>query len=89
VSQAFIIKDLRVYLVASSGRGGDYFQQAQGHWVIDSLISNPMSGYAAFRDKRSSWGIGVLGSLVIEVETAAGIVGVATGHGGMPAAWFD
>jgi L-rhamnonate dehydratase len=88
VSQAFIIKDLRVYLVASSGRGGDYFQQAQGHWVIDSLISNPMSGYAAFRDKRSSWGIGVLGSLVIEIETATGIVGVATGHGGMPAAWL-
>ena len=37
--------------------------------MIDSLIANPMSGYARYREKRSSWGIGVLGSLVVEIET--------------------
>src|SRR5437660_1584274 len=69
MSSKFKIADVRVYLVGTKGSGGDYFQQSQGHWVIDSLIANPMSGYPAYRDKRSSWGIGVLGSIVVEIET--------------------
>lgn len=88
MSAAFRIKEVRVFRVAPKARGGDYFQQAQGHWVIDSLIANPMSGYPAYREKRSSWGIGVLGSLLVEIETVDGVVGVATGHGGPPAAWL-
>lgn len=88
MSAAFRIKEVRVFRVAPKARGGDYFQQAQGHWVIDSLIANPMSGYPAYREKRSSWGIGVLGSLLVEIETMDGVVGVATGHGGPPAAWL-
>jgi L-rhamnonate dehydratase len=83
----FRITDLRVYLVNSTG-GGDYFQQDRGHWLIDSLIANPMSGYAPYRDKRTSWGISVLGSIVVEIETADGTVGVAAGTGGAPAAWL-
>ncbi len=47
-----------------------------------------MSGYPKYREKRSSWGIGVLGSLVVEIETEDGTVGVATGSGGVPAAWM-
>ena len=88
MTRSFTVKDLRVYTVASRGKGGDYFQQGEGHWVIDSLIANPMSGYPDYREKRSSWGIGVLGSLVVELETADSVVGVATGHGGVPAAWL-
>ncbi len=84
----FAITEVRVSLVNSEGDGGDYFQQAEGHWVIDSLIANPMSGYPDYRDKRSSWGIGVLGSIVVEIEAANGTVGVATGFGGVPAAWL-
>ena len=83
----FTITDLRVYLVDSKG-AGDYFQQNQGHWLIDSLIANPMSGYAEYREKRSSWGIGVLASIVVEIETAGGVLGVAAGSGGAPAAWL-
>lgn len=88
MSRSFTITDLRVYTVGQTAKGGDYFQQNEGHWVIDSLIANPMSGYPKYRERRSSWGIGVLGSLVVEVETAEGVVGVATGHGGAPAAWL-
>ena len=88
MNKSFEIKAVRVSTVVNRGRGGDYFQQSQGHWVIDSLISNPMSGYARYRARRSSWGIGVLGSLVVEIETAEGLVGVATGQGGPPAAWL-
>jgi len=84
----FTIADLRVYLVDGTGSGGDYFQQSQGHWLIDSLIANPMSGYPAYRDKRTSWGISVLGSIVVEIETKDGTVGVAVGSGGAPAAWL-
>jgi L-rhamnonate dehydratase len=89
VTNSFKITDLRVFVVSSKSQGGDYFQRGgQTHWLVDSLIANPMSGYPAYREKRSSWGIGVLGSLVIEIETASGHVGVATGTGGAPAAWM-
>ena len=37
-----------------------------------------MSGYAKYRERRSSWGISVIGSLVVEIETEAGVTGVAT-----------
>ena len=53
MSDRFRITDVRAFVVGKRG-GGDYFQQTQGHWLIDSLIANPMSGYPAYRDKRSS-----------------------------------
>lgn len=88
MTKTFNITDLRVYLVGEEGAGGDYFRQSEGHWLIDSLIANPMSGYTDFKDKRSSWGIGVLESIVVEIETAGGVTGVAVGSGGAPAAWL-
>lgn len=84
----FTITGVRVHLVESEGNGGDYFQQGRGHWLIDTLIANPMSGYPRWKASRQSWGIGVLGSIVVEIETASGITGVATGFGGPPAAWL-
>mgnify|MGYP006098226163 CR=1 FL=1 len=89
MSRAFRIKDIRVWTVSKSSKGGDYFNQGeQKHWLVDSLISNPMSSYPAYREKRSSWGIGVLGSILVEIESEDGTVGVATGTGGVPAAWL-
>lgn len=89
MKSAFRIKTVRVYVVSAQGKGGDYFQSGgQSHWLTDSLISNPMSGHEKYRERRSSWGIGVLGSLVVELETETGITGVATGTGGNPAAWL-
>ena len=86
---SFRIKDIRVWTVSKQSKGGDYFNQGAGeHWLVDSLISNPMSGYAAYREKRTSWGIGVLGSILVEIETEDGTVGIATGTGGVPAAWL-
>ena len=81
MTNKFKITDVRPFLVRE-GAGGDYFQQSQGHWLIDSLIANPMSGYESYRNKRTSWGIDVLGSLVVEIETEGGTVGVAAGSGG-------
>ena len=68
----FTIREVRVYLVESEGKGGDYFQQARGHWLIDTLIANPMSGYEKYKASRQSWGIGVMGSIVVEIETESG-----------------
>jgi L-rhamnonate dehydratase len=82
------ITDLRVHLVAGKGDGGDYFQKGAGHWLIDTLIANPMSGHAQYKASRSSWGIGVMGSVVVEIETEGGVTGVATGFGSTPAAWL-
>lgn len=89
MSASFRIKDVRVHTLAPKAQAGTYFKPGESqHWLVDSLISNPMSGYSKYREKRSNWGIGVLGSLVVELETEDGIIGVATGSGGAPAAWL-
>lgn len=81
------IKAVRSYLVGGAG-GGDYFSQKQGHWLIDTLIANPMSAYAQYKASRTSWGINIMGSLVVEIEAESGHVGLATGFGGTPACWL-
>ena len=89
MSPSFRIKDLRVYTLAPTAGAGTYFKPGDAnHWLVDSLIANPMSGHPKYREKRSSWGVGVLGALVVEIETEDGTIGVATGSGGMPAAWL-
>ena len=89
MSSAFRIRDLRVFTIAPGAKAGTYFKPGDSrHWLVDTLISNPMSGHPEYREKRSSWGIGVLGALVVEIETEDGTVGVATGSGGVPAAWL-
>ena len=86
---AFRIKDIRVFTVAAQAKGGTYFEPGSAqHWLVDNLIANPMSGYAKYRERRSSWGIGVLGAIVVEIEADDGTVGVATGSGGVPAGWL-
>jgi L-rhamnonate dehydratase len=81
------ITAIRTFQLEESG-GGDYFRQQGGHWLIDSLIANPMSGYAEYKSTRTSWGIGVMGSIVVEVEAEGGLVGRGTGFGGPPACWL-
>jgi L-rhamnonate dehydratase len=89
MSKVFRIREVRVFTLAPSSKSGTYFKPGEAkHWLVDSLIANPMSGYAKYREKRSSWGIGVIGALVVEIETEDGTVGVATGSGGHPAAWL-
>jgi len=84
------IKTVRVFTLKPGAQAGTYFKQEADarHWLVDSLISNPMSGYQAYREKRSSWGIGAIGSLVVEIETETGHRGVASGTGGIPACWL-
>jgi L-rhamnonate dehydratase len=78
------IKDLRVYVV---GGGADYHAQEEDHWIL-GYIATPMSIYPEYRSSRASWGLNVLGSLVVEVEDSTGEVGFGISTGGYPAAWI-
>lgn len=82
------IKEVRTFLTQGVGSGGDYHNVSGGHWLIDSKISTPMSGYEKYRKSRTSFGINVLGSFCVEVEGTDGSKGFATGFGGPPACWL-
>jgi L-alanine-DL-glutamate epimerase-like enolase superfamily enzyme len=47
-----------------------------------------MSRWKQYRKSRTSWGINVLGSFCVEIETTDGTKGFATGFGGPPACWM-
>src|SRR3712207_1599590 len=68
------IAHVRAYVVR--GGGADYHDQGEGHW-IDDHIATPMSRYPEYRQSRQSFGINVLGTLVVEVEADDGNVGFA------------
>ena len=81
------IKDIRAYFMggassSASGRGGgDYHDQGAGHW-IDDHIATPMSKYPQYEQSRQSFGINVLGTLVVEVEASDGTTGFALSTAG-------
>lgn len=79
------IKQVRAFVVR--GGGADYHDQGGGHW-IDDHIATPMSRYPEYRQSRQSFGINVLGTLVVEVEASDGTVGFAVTTGGEPAAYI-
>lgn len=73
--------------VASSGAAGaDYHDQPGEHW-IDDHIASPMSKYPEYRASRRSFGLNVLGSLVVVVETDSGHTGFAVSTAGEPGAF--
>ncbi|KAK4185496.1 hypothetical protein QBC35DRAFT_516885 [Podospora australis] len=82
------IKAVRSFVIGGVGSGGDYHNVKGGHWLIDSPISTPCSKWEKYRASRTSWGINVLGSFLIEIEATDGTVGFATGFGGPPACWL-
>lgn len=80
------IRSVRASVVR--GGGADYHDHAdEGHW-IDDHIATPMSRYPEYRQTRSSFGIDVLGTVVVEVESESGEVGVGVSTGGVPACWI-
>src|SRR5215471_17116224 len=79
------IKQVRALVVR--GGGGDYHDQAGGHW-IDNHIASSLSRYPEYRQSRQSFGINVLGTLVVEIEASDGTVGFAVTTGGEPVAYI-
>jgi len=79
------IRQVRASVVR--GGGADYHDQEAGHW-IDDHISTPMAKYPEYRQSRQTFGINVLGTLVVEVETEDGSTGFAVTTGGELGAWI-
>ncbi|RNF73998.1 L-rhamnonate dehydratase [Marinomonas rhizomae] len=73
------IKEVRAFVVR--GGGADYHDQTEAHW-IDDHICTPMSKYEEYKQSRKSFGINVLGTLVVEIEATDGTVGFAVTTGG-------
>ena len=73
------IRHIRAY--TTRGGGADYHDQKGDHW-IDDHIATPMSKYPEYRQSRRSFGIDVLGTLVVEVEASDGTRGFAATAGG-------
>ncbi|SAK92697.1 mandelate racemase/muconate lactonizing protein [Caballeronia fortuita] len=73
------IKQVRAFTVR--GGGADYHDQGADHW-IDDHIATPMARYPEYRASRQSFGLNVLGSLVVEIEASDGTVGFAVTTGG-------
>ncbi|KAI9900076.1 hypothetical protein N3K66_004338 [Trichothecium roseum] len=87
-SNKFTIKAVRSYIIGGVGSGGDYHNVKGTHWLVGSDISTPCSRWEQYRKTRTSWGINVLGSFLVEIEAQDGTVGFATGFGGPPGCWL-
>lgn len=80
------IVDVRAYTTGAEG-GADYHRQTSDHWIV-GRIANPMTRYPQYAQTRSSWGMDVLGSVIVEVETDNGTVGFGVSTGGALAGWI-
>jgi L-rhamnonate dehydratase len=69
------------------GGGADYHDQGEGHW-IDDHVATPMARYPEYRASRKSFGVNVLGTLVVEIEAEGGVTGFAVTTGGEIGAWI-
>lgn len=80
------IKQIRAWFTGGAtaekgAGGGDYHDQGANHW-IDDHIATPMSKYPQYEQSRQSFGINVLGTLVVEVEADNGQTGFAVSTAG-------
>ena len=79
------IKHVRAFTLR--GGGADYHDQPAGHW-IDDRIATPMSRYPEYRETRRSFGLDVLGTLVVEIEADNGVTGFGVTTAGEIGAWI-
>ena len=83
----FKISDIKVSIVKTQSAGADYTDHAEGHWINDTIIANPMSRYPVYQTSRSKWGMDAIKGIFIEVTTETGAVGFATAYGGYISSW--
>lgn len=82
------IKDVRALVQEGADQGADYHAKAGEHWITSTVIATPMSKYPEYQATRKSFGIDVLGTVLVEVEADDGTVGFAMTTGGVPAAYL-
>ncbi|MGI8456578.1 MAG: L-rhamnonate dehydratase, partial [Propionibacteriaceae bacterium] len=71
---------------STAGAGADYHDQPGAHW-IDDHVATPMARYPGYAESRRSFGLNVLGTLVVQVEADDGTVGFGVTTAGEPGAW--
>ncbi len=79
------IRSVRAH--TAQGGGADYHDQGDDHW-IDDHIATPMAKYPDYRRSRRSFGLNVLGTLVVELEADDGTTGFAVTTAGEPGAFI-
>ena len=89
----FIVKEVRAFVLdkaveEAAGGGADCHSQSHGHWIVDTPIANPSSGYVELKTSRKHWGIDAIGTVIVEVELLSGIIGVGVSIGGPPACFM-
>jgi L-rhamnonate dehydratase len=82
------ISDLRALVMEGNDQGADYHAKPDGHWINSTTIATPMSKYPQYRATRRSFGIDVLGTVLVELEADDGTVGFAVTTGGVPGAYL-
>ncbi|EGD79958.1 L-rhamnonate dehydratase [Salpingoeca rosetta] len=86
------IKEVRAFVQhkEKGDQGADCHDVDDEHWIngYPTPIAHPMSSYPLYAAKRKSWGINALGSVVVEVESEDGQVGVGVSIGGEPACFI-
>ena len=80
------IAHVRAFTVGAGG-GADYHDQQGYHW-IDDHIATPMSRYPGYEESRRSFGLNVLGTLIVQVEADDGTIGFGVTTAGEPGAWI-
>ena len=82
------ISDVRAFVLEKTDSGRDYNAQDKGHWIVDSLIANPMSAYPKYKQSRASFGKNFMDNIIVEVEASNGTVGLSLGQGGVPVCYM-
>ena len=82
------IKEVRALILDRGIYDKGNVPKEQDVWTRTMIISAPMAVYPEYHDDRRSWGMGVLGSVIVEIEDESG----RTGHGistcGIPGAFI-
>lgn len=82
------VSAVRAYIIDPNQMGADYHNQHGKHWINELPVANPMSIYEDYKQKRTSWGINALGTVVAEIELSDGTIGIGCSIGGEPACYI-
>ncbi len=82
------IREVRAYTAPFPSRESRSRRSGGGGWSSTMLVAAPMSVYPEYHDSRESWGIGMPGGILVEIEDEAGRKGYGTSSCGVPGAFI-
>jgi L-rhamnonate dehydratase len=82
------IKEVRAFTIERGVYDESDKSKEEDVWTRTTLISSPMAVYPEYHDDRRSWGMGVLGSVIVEIEDGAGRTGIGISSCGVPGAYI-